>query len=307
MSTFNKKFQVAVVQASPVFLDLQASIQKACVLIENAAKNGAKFILFPEAFLPGYPDWIWNVPAGNISLYQKLYAKLLENSLTPNSVEEKTLAKCAKKYNITLAIGVNEKHSNTTSIYNSILFINNKGKVLGYHQKLIPTLAERMIWSFGNPKTLYTFKTQAGKIGGLVCWENYMPLVRYNLYAQGIEIYVAPTYDDSPIWKSSMQHIAREGGVYVLSCSIAYKKADILQKLPELAPYYKNVPKWVNSGNSLIIAPGGALLKGPVEKTEEILYTKINLKRTKEVKWNLDVSGHYSRPDAFNPSNLKLN
>ena len=297
MST--NKFKIAVVQAAPVFLDLDASIAKACKFIKEAAKNGAKLVLFPEAFIPGYPDWIWNVPAGNIALHQKLYAKLLKNSMSIDGLHVKKLSKTAKKYDITVVIGINEKSKSKGSIYNTILFINHNGKLLGHHQKLIPTLAERMIWSYGSPSTLNVFHTKTGTIGSLTCWENYMPLVRYTLYTQGIEIYMAPTYDESAVWQASMCHIAREGGVYVLSTSMAYKKSDILAKLPELKKYYKDVGEWVNQGNSIIVAPGGNIIAGPLNKKEDILYAKVNIKKTKEVKWNLDVSGHYSRPDAF--------
>lgn len=236
---------------------------------------------------------------GNIVLQQKLYAKLLKNSMSRDGLHVKKLSKTAKKYNITVVIGINEKSKSKGSIYNTLLFINHNGKIFGHHQKLIPTLAERMIWSYGSADTLNVFPTKTGNIGALTCWENYMPLVRYTLYTQGIEIYMAPTYDESEVWQSGMRHIAREGGVYVLSSCMAYKKADILAKLPELEPYYKNVGKWVNQGNSIIVAPGGNILAGPLNKKEDILYAKINLKRTKEVKLNLDVAGHYSRPDAF--------
>jgi len=295
----NYKYKVAVVQASPIFLNLEASVAKACKLIKNAAKNGAKLVLFPEAFLPGYPDWIWNISAGNIALQQELYAKLLKNSMSINDLHTKKLSKTAKKSNIIVVIGINEKSKSGNSLYNTMLFINNDGEILGHHQKLIPTLAERMIWAYGNPKTLNTFSTQRGNIGGLVCWENYMPLARYSLYKEGIEIYMAPTYDESAVWRASMQHIAREGGVYVLSCCTAYKKSDILAALPELEPYYNSIGKWINQGNSIIVAPNGNIIAGPLNKKEDILYAKINRKKIKEVKWNLDVFGHYSRPDAF--------
>ncbi len=293
------KFKIAVVQAAPVLLNLDASVEKACRLIQKAADKGAELVLFPEVFLPGYPDWIWNVPAGNISLHQKLYAKLLKSSVTINDLHVKKLSKIAKQLNIMIIIGINERSKSGGSIYNTVLYINNNGKVLGKHQKLVPTLVERIIWSYGDSNTLKVFKTKKGKIGGLTCWENYMPLARYKLYTEGIEIYVAPTYDESTTWQASMQHIAREGGVYVLGCCMAYKKSDILSQLPELKPYYTNVGKWINEGNSVIVAPSGNIISGPLNKKEDILYAKININKTKEVKLNLDVSGHYARPDAF--------
>jgi len=297
-------FRVAVIQAAPVFLDLEATIEKACNLIREASKNGAAFVLLPEVFVPGYPDWIWNVPIGKMSLHQELYATLLENSISMDDKQIEKLAITAKENNIYVAIGVNEKNTTGSegSIYNTVVYINADGTILGKHQKLIPTLAERTAWAYGDPSTLQVFDTDLTKIGGLICWENYMPLARCVLYSQGVQLYLAPTYDESDTWKATMSHIAREGGTYVLGSCMAYKKSDILTKFPELEPYYKDAGEWINSGNSVIVEPSGAIIAGPLHQEEGILYADINLKKVRGSKWNLDVAGHYSRPDVFHLS-----
>ena len=299
---YKYKFKIAVVQAAPLFLDIEASVEKACSLIKEASKDGAEFVLFPEAFLPGYPDWIWNVPIGNMALHQKLYGILLENAVSIGDEHTQKLARAAQEAKVYVAIGINERNTQTSggSLYNTLLYIDADGSILGKHQKLIPTLAERTVWSYGDPETLNVYDTHLGKIGGLTCWENYMPLVRYSLYTEGVSLYLAPTYDESDTWKASMSHIAREGGTYVLGCYMAYKKSDILTKFPELGAYYKEAGDWVNSGNSVIIEPSGTIIAGPLNKKEGILYADINMEKVRASKWNLDVAGHYSRPDAFN-------
>ncbi|MBN2250011.1 MAG: carbon-nitrogen hydrolase family protein, partial [Campylobacterales bacterium] len=202
-------FRVAAVQAAPVFFDREATVEKACRLIEEAAQNSARLIIFPEAFIPGYPDWIWNIPAGQISLNQELYGMLLEESVSVPSEDLEKLCLAAKKANAYVVMGINERNSEASggSLSNTLLYISPEGTLLGKHQKLVPTLSERTIWKYGDPGTLEVYDTKLGKLGGLICWENYMPLVRYSLYAQGIDLYVAPTYDESGSWQATLRHI----------------------------------------------------------------------------------------------------
>lgn len=295
------RFTLAVMQASPVFMDRKATVKKACKLIEKAAKKGADVVLFPEAFIPGYPDWIWQIPPGDMPLNQKLYAMLLKESVSIESKSVSILCQTAKQHHLQVVIGINEKNTKKSgnSIYNTLLFISKEGKIYGKHQKLIPTLAERTIWAYGDAKTVTTYNTPLGKIGGLICWENYMPLVRYALYERGIELYLAPTYDEGKAWGATIQHIAKEGRCYTAGCCMVLKKKDVLAKLPELEPYYKKVGKWINKGNSLISDPNGTVLAGPVSAKEAIITATIDLNRLHGAKWNLDVAGHYARPDAF--------
>jgi len=294
-------FTIATIQASPVFMDLDSSIEKACDLIRKAAKKGANLAVFPEAFVPGYPDWIWHVPPADMALNQDLYAKLLEQSITIGSRETDRLCEAAKEAGIYVVIGVNEKNAQASggSINNTLLFIDPEGNLFGHHQKLIPTVAERMIWGHGDASTVTVYDTDICKVGGLICWENYMPLVRYVLYAEGIELYLAPTYDEGQTWNASMRHIAKEGRCFVSGCCMVLKKEDVLKKLPELEPYYTSVAEWINKGNSLIVDPDGKVLSGPLSAKEGILLAEIDLHMLRASKWNLDVAGHYARPDAF--------
>ena len=294
-------FSIAVIQASPVFMDREATITKACKLIIEAAENGAKMVLLPEVFVPGFPDWIWNVSAGQMGLHQQLYAKLLEQSVTIPSDATDRLCKTAERGGIYVMIGINERNTEASggSLYNTLLYIDAEGKIMGKHQKLIPTAPERTIWAYGDPSGVHVFDTPLCKVGGLTCWENYMPLVRYSLYEQGVELYLAPTYDESEVWKASMQHIAREGRTYVIGSCMVSKKEDVIAQCPELEPFYESAGEWINTGNSIIVDPNGDIIAGPLHEEEGILYAEMDLNMLRGSKWNLDVAGHYARPDAF--------
>jgi len=294
-------FTIATIQASPVFMDLDATIEKACKLIKKAGKKGASLAVFPEAFVPGFPDWIWHIPPIEMALNQELYALLLEQSVTIGSVQTDTLCKAAKDAGIYVVIGINERNTQSSggSINNTLLFIDPKGKIFGRHQKLIPTVAERMVWGHGDASTVDVYDTKIGKVGGLICWENYMPLVRTALYEKGVDLYLAPTYDEGDTWNATMRHIAKEGRCYVSGCCMVLKKEDVLRKLPQLKPYYKDVGEWINQGNSMMADFNGTVIAGPLHAKEGILLADIDLHSLLGSKWNLDVAGHYARPDAF--------
>jgi nitrilase len=294
-------FRIASIQAAPVYMDREATVEKACKLIATVARNGARLAAFTESFIPTYPDWIWNVPAGQLSLNQQLYGELLEQSVVIPGPATDRLCQAAKDAGIYVVIGVNERNINASggTLFNTLIYIDSAGNLLGRHQKLVPTAPERTIWAYGDPSTLAVYDTDLGKIGGLICHENYMPLVRYSLYAQGIEIYFAPTYDESEAWQSTLRHIGREGRVYVVGCGMVLRKEDVIEHSVQLKPYYMNVNEWINTGNSMIAGPNGEILAGPLNKEEGILYADVDLKMLRGTKWNLDVAGHYARPDAF--------
>jgi len=294
-------FTLATIQASPIFMDLDATIEKACVLIREAAKEGADLAVFPEAFVPGYPDWIWHIPPGDMTVNQDLYAKLLEQSVTVGGDATDRLCAAAKEAGIYVVIGINEKNTQASggSIYNTLLYIDPKGELFGRHQKLVPTAPERTVWGYGDASTVTVYDTDLCRMGGLICWENYMPLVRYTLYAEGIELYLAPTYDEGQTWNASMRHIAKEGRCFVSGCCMVLKKEDVLKKLPELESYYKSVGEFINKGNSVIVDPNGEIMAGPLHAKEGILLAEVDLHILRASKWNLDVAGHYARPDAF--------
>ena len=301
-------FKIAAIQAAPVYMDREATVEKSCKLIADAAKNGARLAVFTESFIPTYPDWIWNVPAGKLSLNQQLYGELLEQAVIIPSPAIDRLCQAVRDAGIYVVIGINERNIDASggSLFNTLIYIDPTGNLLGRHQKLVPTAPERTIWAYGDPSTLAVYDTDLGKISGLICHENYMPLVRYSLYAQGVEIYFAPTYDESEAWQSTLRHIGREGRVYVVGCGMVLKKEDVLAHSPQLQPYYETVGEWINTGNSMIAGPSGEILAGPLNKEEGILYADVDLKMSRGMRWNLDVAGHYARPDAFHLTVLKV-
>jgi len=295
------KFRIAAVQAAPIYMDREATTDKAVKLISEASKNGAKLVVLPEAFIPTYPDWIWFVPPGLISLNQELYSELLDQAVSiPGPITDK-LSEAARDNKVYVVVGVNERNTEASggTLYNTLLYFDPDGNIIGRHQKLVPTVSERTVWGYGDPGTLEVYNTDLGKIGGLICHENYMPLVRYSLYGRGIEIYAAPTYDESESWQSTLRHIGREGRVYSIGCCMVLRKDDIINHSPQLAPYYADAGDWINTGNSMIAGPSGEILAGPLSKKEGILYVDVDRKMLMGTKWNLDVAGHYARPDAF--------
>jgi nitrilase len=293
-------FKVAAVQAAPVFLDKNGSIDKACDLIAEVGRADAKLAVFPEGFISAYPDWVWVVPAANKAMIGDLYADFLAGAVTIPDESTDRLCEAAKAAGIYMAIGVNERNSDASnaSVYNTILYISSTGEILGRHRKLIPTGGERLMWAPGDGSTLVAFDTELGKLGGLICWENFMPLARTAMYQMGVQLYVAPTWDQSEAWQVAMRHIAREGGMYVISCCQAIR----VDEIPDRYDYkklYAADKEWVNVGNSCIVDPTGAIIAGPLNASQEILYADIDLSLIPQQKWIFDVAGHYSRPDVF--------
>lgn len=296
----DKILKVASAQLSPIFLNKEKTVDKACEAILEAGQNGAHLIVFPEAFLSGYPDWTWLIPNSKGADLGALYLRLVENAVSVPDGATNKLCNAAKKANINVVMGMHEKNSETSnaSLFNSLVFIDDKGIILGKHRKLIPTGGERLIWSQGDGSTLRAYDTSVGKIAGLICWENYMPLARNAIYEFGTQILAAPTWDKSPNWIQSMQHIAREGGLFVISTCMALKMDDV----PDAYGFKKLYPEgreWINVGNSCIIAPNGQFLAGPLEAEEGILYADIDLDEIIKAKRMFDAVGHYSRPDVF--------
>jgi nitrilase len=292
--------KVAAVQMAPRFLDREKTVKKACDLITQAGKNGVKLIAFPEAFISGYPDWVWVVPNSNSKMLDELYRTLVENAVTIPDEATRQLCQTAKDAGIYVAMGVHERNSEASgsTLFNTILYIDDQGTIIGKHRKLIPTGGERLVWGQGDGSTLSAFDTPFGKLGGLLCWENYMPLARQAMYSVGTEIYVAPTWDDSDNWLLSMQHIAKEGGMFVISACQAVRMDDIPDRY-EFKQLYSADQEWINRGNSCIINPRGEIIAGPSQSKQEILYAEIDLSLITKAKRRFDVAGHYARSDVF--------
>ncbi len=293
--------RLAAVQAASVFLDLDATVEKACRLIETASEAGASLAVFPEAFIPGYPLWVWFVPPAHTHPLRALYTELHDESVTIPGAVTRRLCEAAGDCNITVAIGVNEKNSeaSNSTLYNTLLYLGADGTVLGKHRKLIPTAAERLVWGHAAEFDAEVFELPFGRLSGLICWENYMPLARYTLSAWGEQIHVAPTWDRGEPWISSMRHVAKEGRSFVVSVCQAFHKDDIPDELEFKDAYLGEVSGWINPGLSLIADPDGKLVAGPLEAEEGILYADARPDQLVGPRWQLDVAGHYARPDIF--------
>lgn len=294
--------QLAIVQKSPVFLDKQMTIEAAANAVAEAKAQGAEMVVFTEAFIPGYPVWIWRLrPGVDWNLSEQLHQRLSANSVDLESDDLVPLYEAAKKHEVTIVCGIEERASelSRSTLYNTVLIIGADGSVLNRHRKLMPTNPERMVWGFGDASGLKVVDTPLGRAGTLLCWENYMPLARYALYAQGIEIYIAPTYDSGDGWIGSLQHIAREGCCWVVGCGNLMKGSDIPDDFPEKSTLYPDPDEWVNPGDSIVIAPGGEIAAGPMREEAGILYCDIDREKVSIARRALDVAGHYSRPDIF--------
>jgi nitrilase len=294
-------FTIAVIQARPEYLDLDATVEKACALIREVGEKGAKLAVFPEAFLPGYPVWVWFIPPGHTHPLREAYSELHANSISIPGDETARLGKVAAEYGVTVAMGVNERNSEASdsSLYNSILFLGPDGSVLGRHRKMIPTAGERMVYAQGDGSDLEVYALPFGKLGGLICWENYMPLARYALSAWGEQIHVAPTWDRGEPWLSTMRHAAKESRTFVLGACQAFHRDHIPDRFSFKTAYLDDFEGWLNPGHSVIVNPDGKIVAGPAEEEETILYAEVKPEELVGPRWQLDVAGHYGRPDIF--------
>jgi nitrilase len=294
--------KAAIAQVAPVVLDKSRTLEKAVSVMGDAAAHGVKLLVFPETFIPAYPAWIWRLrPGTDYSLTEKIHSRLLANSVDFESRDLDPLRAAAAETGMTVVMGMNERDGRFSrgTLYNSVVIIGPDGKVLNRHRKLMPTNPERMVWGMGDASGLKVVDTDFGRLGGLICWENFMPLARYALYAQGVEIYVAPTYDQGDGWVGSMQHIAREGRCWVLSAGTVLRASDFPEDFPGLADLYPDANEWVNPGGSVVVAPGGEIVAGPMLREEGLLMCELDATRSAQAKRSLDVAGHYARPDLF--------
>jgi nitrilase len=294
--------RIAVVQRPPVFLDRAATLSKAVASIEEAVQGGAQLIVFPETFVPGYPAWMWRLrPGTDMGLTEKIHARLCANAVNLTSDHLAPLQKAAKAHAVTVVCGINEIDADFSgsTLYNSVVVLGPDGTLLNRHRKLMPTNPERMVWGCGDASGLKVIDTPVGRVGTLICWESYMPLVRYALYAQGVDIYITPTYDSGDRAVATMQHIAREGGCWVVSCGCAFRERDVPDSVPGKKELFGDADAWANPGDSVVVAPGGKIVAGPLHEECGILYAEIDLARVGMARRSLDVVGHYARPDLF--------
>lgn len=294
--------KAAVVQAAPVLFDREASVEKACRLVAEAAAQKSRLILFPEAFIPAYPRGLsFGTVVGSRSPQGRLtWQTYWASSVDIPSPATEALGEAARRAGAYLAIGVIERDGEYSggTLYCTLLYFDPEGKLVGKHRKLKPTAAERLIWGEGDGSTLTVICADFGKIGGLICWENYMPLARMAMYSKGIEIYLAPTADTRDSWQATLRHIALEGRCFVLGCNQFVTKSMYPADLVGIEDLEK-LPENLCRGGSAIISPLGEVLAGPLFDEEGILYADLDLGDVARGKLDFDVTGHYARPDVF--------
>ena len=292
------KINVCLVQDSPVFFDKEKTIKKVEELVIKYAGEGSRLIVFPESFIPGYPrGFSFGATVGNrTDEGRKMYSEYYKNSFDINSEDLTTLEDLSKSQNVYLVIGVTEKENSSGSLYCSMLYISPKAGLLGVHRKIKPTGSERIIWSEASGESLVSFNTEIGKLGGLICWENYMPLARMAMYKQAVEIYIAPTADARETWTSTMRHIALEGRCFVLGCNQFFEKSMYPDQYRSLV---EDEPELMCRGGSIIVAPNGKTIAGPLFDKAGVLRAEIDLEDIILSKLDFDAVGHYSRDDIF--------
>jgi nitrilase len=292
-----KSVKVAVVQAGSVPFDTGACVEKAVRLVGEAAASGAKVILFPEAFITGYPKGLGYgaVVGARDAAGREEFRLYLEAAIIVPGPETQRLGKAAAAHGSYVIVGVIERELGTC--YCTVLFFGPDGRLLGKHRKLMPTAMERIVWGFGDGSTLTVVDSPYGRIGSVICWENYMPMLRMAMYSKNVALYCAPTADDRDTWLSSMQHVALEGRCFVLTACQFLRKKDF----PETVRVsLGDSPDTVlMRGGSAIISPFGKVLAGPNFKDEIILTAALDLDDIGRGKFDFDVAGHYSRPDVF--------
>jgi nitrilase len=294
--------RVAVVQAAPVIMDREATTAKVVALTHEAAKQGAKIVLFPEAFIPAYPRGLtFGTRVGSRSdAGRKDWARYWRNAVSVPSETTEILAETARSAEVYLIVGVIERDTEFSSgtLFCTTLYFGPDGQLLGKHRKLKPTASERLIWGEGDGSTLTVVDTPYGKMGGLICWENYMPLARTAMYAKGVQLYLAPTADARDVWQSTIRHIAVEGRCFVLSCN-QYVTKDMYPT--DLACYEElsSAPEVMSVGGSAIVGPLGEYVVEPVLDREDILIGDLDLDLIPQSRFDFDPVGSYARPDIF--------
>jgi nitrilase len=292
--------KIAAVQAAYVLMDREACVAKAVDLLAKAAAEGAGIVVFPEVFIPGTPIWIDSRPIWDGD--GQWFALLVDQAVVVPGPVTDTLGAAAREAGVYLVIGVEEREAHGTTIYNTTLYFGPDGRLLGKHRKLMPTGSERTVWGMGDGSTLPVIDTPHGRLSGLTCWENYMPLARFYLYAQGVDIWTAPTLAPGDGWIATMRHIAREGRCYVVGVNPCLHVDQIPADFPDrdqVWHFEQDGDDWVEPGNSVIIGPNADVLAGPARHQETILTAEIDIDSVRAARRLFDPVGHYNRPDIF--------
>jgi nitrilase len=293
MSALAGTVTVAAVQTTPAFLDRDATTDVLVRQVKEASVAGAGLVVFPEAVLPGYPDWVWRRPAwSDGSWYERLHDQAVD---VPGEAVER-LGAAARDAEAWVVVGVTERVRSGT-LYNTLLYLDPSGQVAGRHRKLVATGGERTIWGQGCDVTV----VDAGfaRVGGLICWENLMPLARAAIYELGVEVYLAPTWDSGDAWLATLRHIAREGRVFVIGTNSCLRGSDVPRTLPGADDLYGDESDWMSRGNTAIVGPDGTVIVGPLVGESGMLLATLDLAELRTARREFDVVGHYARPDLF--------
>jgi nitrilase len=295
--------RVACVQVEPVILDRDGTIERVAERTAEAAGGGAQLVVFPETFVPAYPSSAWAKALAGWAHpgAKEAFAALHRESLEVPGPDADRLAGIAREHGVWLVVGVNELDAERPgTLYNSLLYWSPDGELALHHRKLVPTNHERLVWGPGDGRGLRAIPTPLGRVGGLICWENYMPLARFSLYESGVEIYIASTADDGDAWQATLQHIALESRAFVVAPSHFQRATSYPADFP-LAPLLEG-RDILGRGGSAILAPDGAYLAGPLYDEEGILYADLDPELLRHARQRFDPAGHYHRPDVLSLS-----
>jgi predicted amidohydrolase len=301
--------RVAAVQAAPAFLDQDAGVAKAVSLIGEAAGNGAALVAFPESWIPGYPSWIFGAAGWEDAGAKKVYRRFHAGAVAVPSRATEALCAAARAHGVVLVMGMTERGSDTAggTLYNSLLYVSSDGSILGVHRKIMPTHAERIVWGQGDGSSLQVLATPAGRVGGLICWEHWMPLARFAMHTKGEEIHVAawPEVGDPELHRFASRHYAFEGrcfSICVMGASVTAAELPEGFELPEAmgaADDFVEAAAGAPQPGTAIFAPDGTVVAEAPAGEETIVYGDLDLGRIAEEQQALDVAGHYNRPDIF--------
>ena len=288
-------FKVAAVQATPAYLDREATLDIVVEHVQAAGIAGTDLVAFPESFVPGYPDWVWrHKPWSDAEWYARLQDQAIE---IPGPALDKVCVAAADA-GVWVALGITERSSSGT-LYNAVVYIDSRGRIAGLHRKLVATGAERLVWGNGRGPVLTVVDIGGVRVGSLICWENYMPLARAALYQKGIDVLLAPTWDNSAEWVPTLQHIAKEGRVFVVGVTAYLRGCDVPRDLPGADDLYGDADDYLSRGNTTIVAPGGEVLEGPLVGQQGTVTATLDLDRIAAGRRSFDPTGHYARPDVL--------
>ena len=293
-----KTLTVAAVQATPVYLDRRATLDVVVERVAEAAAGGARLVVFSESFVPGYPDWVWRRPPMSDGDW---YARFSAEAVDTDGSDLDPVRDAARAADVWVALGITERLPSGT-LNNAVVYIDSDGEIAGRHRKLVPTGAERLVWGNGHSELLTTVDVDGVRVGSLICWENYMPLARVAMYEQGIDVLLAPTWDNSDEWVPTLRHIAKEGRIFVVGVTAFLRGSDVPRDLSDADELYGGDEDWMSRGNTTIVAPSGEVIAGPLIGEAGTVSATIDLAQIAAGRRMFDPTGHYARPDVLSLS-----